>query len=212
MLRRTKIITGSSLAAFAAVGVAVPAYAASSSTAHTATAHSARHHHKGHYRDRLDRLGLTRAVIAKDAGTDVAGLKAGRRAGQSLTQIAARHHVSRAVLLARLDATADARVAKLINTKLPTGKDGRHPAVHAWARHHGVGSAYKNVATTLKLTPQALAADLKKGQTLQQIATAQQVSTATLTGVIDKDVNAVIVKAADRAPKARAAASATTTS
>ena len=71
------------------------------------------------------------------------------------------------------------------------------------------------MATTLKLTPQALSADLKKGQTLQQIATAQHVSTATLTGVIDKAVNAAIAKAADRAPKVHtsthAAPSSTTT-
>ena len=106
MLRRTKIITGSSLTAVAAVGVAVPAYAASSTSTTSVTAQSA-HHHKGH-RDRLDRLGLTRTVIAKDAGTNVAGLKAGRRAGQSLVQIAANHQVSRATLLARLDGVAAA--------------------------------------------------------------------------------------------------------
>lgn len=149
-------------------------------------------------------LGLTPAAIAKDAGTDLTGLKAGRRAGQSLTQIAANHHVSGTALLSRLDATADARVAKVINTKLPTRIAGKHPAARMWARHHGIGAAYKDVASTLKLTPQALTADLKKGETLQQIATTQHVNTATLTAVIDKNVNTAIAKAADRAPKAHA--------
>ncbi|NYJ74878.1 LysM peptidoglycan-binding domain-containing protein [Allobranchiibius huperziae] len=204
MLRRTKIITGSSLAAVAAVGVGVPAYASSASTTQSGTAQSTRHHHHKGHRDRLHELGLTRAAIAKDAGTDVAGLKAGRKAGESLVQIAARHHVSRATLLSRLDATADARVTKLINTKLPVRKTGKHPAAHAWAKRHGLGGAYKNVAATLKLSPQTLSADLKKGETLQQIATAQHVSTATLTAVIDKDVNAAIAKAADRVPHSHA--------
>lgn len=204
MLRKTKIITGSSLAAVAALSVAVPAYASSTSSAASGGNSAHRHHHAAH-RDGLIVLGLTRAAIAKDAGTDIAGLKAGRRAGQSLTQIGASHHVSRLTLLSRLDATADAHVAKWINTKLPEGKARRHPAARKWARHHGIGAAYKKVASTLNLTPHALTADLKKGETLQQIATAQHVSTATLTAAIDQDVNARVAKAADRVPTAHTA-------
>ena len=231
MLRKTKIIGGSTLAAAAVVGVAVPAYAASTSApsvttpaAPKAAAHPGRHG--------IGLLGLTPAVIAKDAGTDKAGLAAGRKAGKTLAQIAAGHGVSRATLLSRLDATADARMAKLINTKLPEGVRGKrpagapgkagtatpalpkagtakrpaHPGAHgprAWAHRHGVGADYKSLAGTLKLTPAQLGADLRKGQTLQQIATAQKVSTATLLAALDKDVNAQIAKAVDRVPGAR---------
>ncbi|MBO1754969.1 hypothetical protein [Allobranchiibius sp. CTAmp26] len=229
MLRKTKIIGGSTLAAAAVVGVAVPAYATSTSAPSAPTPPAAAKAPAHHARHGIGLLGLTPAVIAKDAGTDTAGLAAGRKAGKTLAQIAASHGVSRATLLSRLDATADARMAKLINTKLPEGVRGpgagRHalpkagtakPLAHpgkmgprgehgprGWAHRHGIGADYKSLAGVLKLTPAQLGADLRKGQTLQQIATAQKVSTVTLLTALDKDVNAQIAKAVDRVPGAK---------
>lgn len=236
MLRRTKIIGGGTLVASAAVAIAVPAYAAATSpTAPSTTAPStpstkAPGGHLPRAGRGLHLLGLTPAVIAKAAGTDQAGLKAGRAAKKSLAQIAASHNVTRATLLSRLDATADAKVAKLINTKLrvmpPVGKgkkcnamppkagtkpkDGTKPG----GPHHGhgprgipgVGGDVASLARTLKVTPKVLRADLLKGQTLQQIATAHKVSTGTLLAAIDKDVNAKLAKAVDRVPGAPKAA------
>ncbi len=201
MQRKIKIAAGATVATAACVGVALPAYAATNSSPHHHSGKAGDHHARGGIRA----LGLTPKVIAKDAGTDVKGLQAGRKAGKSLVQIAATHGVSRATLLSRLDTTADARVAKLINTKLPTGKAGKHPAARTWAKHHGVGGELKTVASTLKLTPAQLTADLKKGQTLAQIANAQHVSTTTLRTALDKVVDARIAKAADAVPHAKKA-------
>ena len=242
MLRKTKIIGGSTLAAAAVVGVAVPAYAGTTSAPSAPTPAAAAGGPAHHLRHGIGLLGLTPAVIAKDAGTDKAGLEAGRKAGKTLAQIAASHGVSRATLLARLDAAADARMAKLINTKLPAGVRGpgpwgarpkagtarpalpnagtakppAHPGgLHGprgWAHRHGIGADYRSLASTLKLTPAQLGADLRKGQTLQQIATAQKVSTVTLLTALDKDVNAEIARAVDRVPGARPAAKAPATS
>ncbi|MDQ2851855.1 MAG: hypothetical protein M3Y49_14220, partial [Actinomycetota bacterium] len=129
MLRRTKLIGSGALIAAVAGGAAVPAFAATtSSTPSATTSHSAAHHHKA--RHGLATLGLRPAVIAKDAGTNIAGLKAGRKAGLTLTQIAASHGVSHATLLSRLDTTADARITTLINHKLPAGRRGGHS--HGW--------------------------------------------------------------------------------
>ncbi|UIJ35445.1 hypothetical protein [Allobranchiibius sp. GilTou73] len=239
MLRKTKIIGGSTLAAAAVVGVAVPAYATSTSAPPAPTPSTAAKGPAAHMRHGIGLLGLTPAVIAKDAGTDTAGLAAGRKAGKTLAQIAESHGVSRATLLSRLDATADARMAKLINTKLPEGVRGPGPAgapgkagtakptppkagtakpahpgkgpgkwggphdPRGWAHRHGLGADYKSLASVLKLTPAQLTADLRKGETLQQIATAQKVSTVTLLTALDKDVNAEIAKAVDRVPGAK---------
>lgn len=203
MLRRTKLIGSSALIAAVAGGAAVPAFAATTSSTPTTPSHSAAHHHKaGH--------GLRPAVIAKDAGTNTAGLKAGRKAGKTLTQIAASHGVSRATLLSRLNATADAKIATLINHKLPAGRRGGHP--HALRAMPGVKGQYKALANTLKLTPQQLTADLKKGQTLQQIATTQKISTATLLASVDKGVNTKIAKAIDRVPHTKTPAASSSTS
>lgn len=223
MLRTTKIIGGSALAAAAAVGVAVPAYAAATPSAPPASPPGAAH--PGHPRARpgLDLLGLTPAVMAKAAGTDTTGLRTGRQSRRSLAQIAARHSVPRATLLSRLDATADAKVATLITTKLltrpgkgcnpampkPGGNRAKGPAGHrrmgGWGRIPGLGQDVKNLASTLKVTPKELRTDLLKGQTLQQIATAHNVSTSTLLAALDKDVNAAIAKAVDRVPPAKKA-------
>lgn len=237
MLRTTKVIGGTTLVAAAAVGVAVPAYAASSSptapstTAPSTTAPStkapAKHHPKARRGRGLAVLGLTPAVIAKAAGTDVAGLKAGRTAKKSLTQIAASHGVSRATLISRLNTTADAKVATLINTKLPTrpamgnGKkcNAMPPKAGAWKRDArglrgipGVGGGVASLARTLKVTPKVLRADLKKGQTLQQIATSQKVSTATLLAALDRDVSTQLAKTVDRVPQAKKASAASSSS
>lgn len=148
-------------------------------------------------------------------------------AKKSLAQIAASHNVPRSILLSRLDATADARVATLINTKLnvrlPAGPgEGSHATprnagtkpkgeIERDGRHHGhgprgVGGDIRSLARTLKVTPNALRADLKKGQTLQQIATANKVSTATLVTAIDKDVHAQLARTVDRVPGGHKAA------
>lgn len=222
MLRKTKIIGGGTLVAASAVGIAVPAYAASSSpTAPTTSTPTtpAKPHHGG--RHGVNVLGLTHAVVAKAAGTDTAGLRSGRKSGKSLAQIAAGHNVSRATLLSRLDATADAKVASLINTPLRTkpgkGRNGTMPKSGSGRKmgmnHHvgphglrgipGIGGQVKSLAGTLKVTPNQLRADLRKGQTLQQIATAHKVSTTTLTAAIDKDVNAAVAKIVDRVPHSK---------
>lgn len=234
MLRKTKIIGGGTLVASAAVGIAVPAYAASTSpTAPSTTAPSTKSpaQHLPRTGRGLEMLGLTPAVIAKAAGTDVAGLKAGRAAKKSLAQIAASHNVSRATLLSRLDTAAAARITKLINTKLnakaPAGwhkkpnamppkagatppdgpkREGRHR--HGPRGIPGIGGDVKSLASTLKVTPNVLRADLKKGQTLQQIATANKVSTATLIAAIDKDVNTQLARTVDRVPQAKKATAA----
>lgn len=235
MLRRNKIIGGGTLVASAAVGIAVPAYAASTSpTAPSTSAPSTKSptQHLPRTGSGLKILALTPAVIAKAAGTDVAGLKAGRAAKKSLAQIAAGHNVPRATLLSRLDAAAAAKVTKLINTeldlKVPAGRPKKPNAVPPTAgatppdgpkregRHDrhgprgipGVGGDIKSLASTLKVTPNVLRADLKKGQTLQQIATANKVSTATLIAAIDKDVDAQLAKIVDRVPQARKASAA----
>ncbi len=233
MLRTTKVIGGTTLVAAAAVGIAVPAYAASSSpsapstTAPSTTAPSttgpstkARVTHHPRARRGLDVLGLTPAVIAKAAGTDVPGLKAGRMAKKSLTQIAASHGLSRATLLSELNTTANAKVATLINTQLPTrpamGKvkkcNAMPPKAKAGKRDArglrgipGIGGDVKSLARTLKVTPNVLRTDLRKGQTLQQVATAHKVSTATLLAALDKDVSTQLAKTVDRVPQAKMA-------
>ncbi|MDQ2852837.1 MAG: hypothetical protein M3Y49_19280 [Actinomycetota bacterium] len=233
--RKMKFIGGGVVVAASAAGVAVPAYAASSAPSAPSTAAPSTsapkaaigHHPKA--RRELRTLGLTPAVIAKAAGTDVAGLKSGRAAKKSLTQIAASHGVSRATLLSRLDTTADSRVATLINTKLtirpPAGRDKKCNAMppkagtrkHDGGRHAkghgknlraipGIGGDVKSLAGTLKITPNVLRADLRKGQTLQQIATANKVSTSTLLAALDKDVNTQLAKVVDRVPGAKPAA------
>lgn len=262
MLRKTKIIGGSTLAAAAVVGVAVPAYATSAAAPPAPAPAAAANGPAHHPRHGIGLLGLTPAVVAKAAGTDTSGLAAGRKAGKTLAQIAASHGVSRATLLSRLDAVADARTSKLINTKLPAGARGPGPAgalpkagaakptppkagtkkptppkagtakptppkagtarptppahpgkgpgkpggphgPRGWAHRHGIGADYASLAGVLKLTPAQLGADLRKGQTLQQIATAQKVSTVTLLTALDKAVNAEIAKAVDRVPGAK---------
>lgn len=228
MFAGMKVIGGGTLVA-AAVGLAVPAYAASSSpaapaasapTSSPASAGSSSAHkdHRGR-RHGLGRFGLTRAVIAKAAGTDTAGLMAGRKSGKSLTQIAASHTVNRTTLLSRLDTTVDARVATLIHTKMrakpgkacnramPKTAMGNHEkGPHKGHPGHGLrgipGVNFKSLAGTLKVTPAELRSDLKSGRTLQQIATAHKVSTATLTAAIDESVNAALAKAVDRVPHA----------
>lgn len=227
MLRKTKVIGGTTLALAATIGIAVPAYAASSSpTAPSATNPATKAPGKHHPKSRrgLGVLGLRPTVIAKAAGTDVTGLKAGRAAKKSLTQIAASHDVSRATLLSRLNTIADAKVATLINTTLPTrsasgkGKTCNPKAPKAGARKRearrlrgipGIGRDVKSLASTLKVTPNVLRADLKEGQTLQQIATAHQVATATLLTALDKDVSTQLGKTVDRIPQARKALAAT---
>ncbi|MDQ2849725.1 MAG: hypothetical protein M3Y49_03145 [Actinomycetota bacterium] len=208
MLRRTKLIGSGALIAAVAGGAAVPAFAATTSPTSATTSHSSAHHHKA--RHGLAELGLHRAVIAKDAGTNTAGLKAGRKAGLTLTQIAASHGVSNATFVSRLDATADARITTLINHKLPAGRRGGHP--HARRTMPGIRGEYKSLANTLKLTPRQLTADLKKGQTLQQIATTQKISTSTLLASLDKGVNTKIAKAIDRVPHIKTSATSGSTS
>lgn len=117
-------------------------------------------------------------------------------------------------MLTRLDATADAGVATLIDTELnvkpPAGKGKNCNAMRDGRRHghgpRGIGGDVKSLANTLKVTPNVLRADLKKGQTLHQIATANKVSTATLLATVDKDVNAHLARAVDRVPGAHQAA------
>jgi hypothetical protein len=229
MLRKTKVIGGTTLVA-ATIGIAVPAYATSSSptaasTTNLATKATARHRPKS--QRGLGVLGLTPAVIAKAVGTDVPGLKAGRAAKKSLTQIAASHDVSRAVLLSRLNATADAKVTTLINTKLPIrsamgkGKTCTSKAPKAGAGKRearglrgipGIGRDVKSLASTLNVTPNVLRADLREGQTLQQIATAHRVGTATLQTALDKDVSTQLGKTVDRVPRTRKARASTSSS
>lgn len=229
MLRRTKVIGGTALVAAATIGIAVPAYAASSSpTAPSATVPSrtAPAGHRPGSQHGLGLLGLRPAVIAKAAGTDVAGLEAGRAAKKSLTQIAASHGVSRSTLLSQLNRTADARIATLINTKLPIrsaigkGKTCNSKGPRDGAGKHaarglraipGIGREVKTLASTLNVTPKMMRADLKKGQTLQQIATAHHVSTAALLAALDKDVSAQLSRAVDRVPQARKAPVSTST-
>lgn len=223
MLRKTKVVGGTTLAVAATIGIAVPAYAASSSptapsATHSQTTAPVRHHVKS--RRGLVVLGLRPAVLAKAAGTDVPGLQAGRAAKKSLTQIAASHDVSRATLLARLNATADATVARLISTPLPTRSaigvgrgtrkscNSKAPKAGTGKRGArglrvipGVGRDVKSLASTLKVSPNVLRADLREGQTLQQIATAHQVSTATLLTALDKNVSTQLGKTVDRVPQ-----------
>lgn len=230
--RKMKFIGGGVVVAASAAGVAVPAYAASSAssapstTKPSTTAPKAAAGHHRQVRGGLRTLGLTPAVIAKAAGTDVAGLKTGRAAKKSLTEIAASHGVPRATLLSRLDKTADSRVATLINTKLfmrhapgkgkkcnampPKAGAGKHDGGHHVKGHRkdlrgipGIGGDVKSLASTLKITPNVLRADLRKGQTLQQIATANKVSTSTLLAALDKDVNTQLAKVVDRVPGAK---------
>lgn len=217
MLRKTKVIGGTMLVVAAAVGITVPAAAASPAPAAastTARPSKVAATHPGKSRPGLGGVGLRPAVIAHAAGTDVTGLKAGHAAGKSLTQIAAAHDVSRPILLSRLSAAADTNVAALIDTRLPArpaaraGKTCRARAPRAGDRLRQArglrwlirGNA-KNLSATLDVTSTVLRSDLKKGQTLQQIAAAHKVTTATLLTVVEKDISTKLGKAIDRAPR-----------
>lgn len=235
MNRRTKIIGGGAITAAALAGIAVPAYAAAAAPgAAPAISIPGANVSTKATPPGLEQLSAIPAQIAKDAGTDTAGLKAGLEAGKSLTQIAASHQVSRATLLTRLDARADAYLPKLINTAVPAGAltggmsgmtsmpsmpsmpgtagrggdTGPGMGAAGMASRLGLVSAFTSVATTLKLSPMELVTEVMKGQTLQQIATKQKVSTSTLLGALDKQVNAAIAKVVDLAPHAKKAATA----
>ncbi len=234
MNRTSKIVGGAAIAAAAVAAMAVPAYAVTAahssapaisipgSTAGTtvgdttsADAASSATSNSG-----LAAINALSADVAKDFGTDIAGVKQGLMAGKSLTQIAASHQVSRATLLTRLDARVNAGMPKLINIALPVGamgakmptmpnmsgvpggKRGDSMGVNgaAMAGQLGLITAVTSVATTLKLTPMELFADVMKGQTLQQIATTQKVSTAKLLASLNKEANTVIAKIVDVKP------------
>ncbi len=238
MNRTSKIVGGAGIAAAAVAAMAVPAYAVTAthssapaisipgSTAGTRTAGdttSADTASNTTPTNGLAALNAMSAAVAKDFGTDSAGLKAGLMSGKSLAQIAASNQVSRSTLLTRLDARVTAIMPKLINIALPVGAmGGKMPAMPnmpgapegkhgdamgmngaAMAGQLGLISAVTSVSTTLKLTPMELFAEVMKGQTLQQIATTQKVSTAKLLASLNKEANAVIAKIVDVKPPAK---------
>lgn len=235
MNRKSKIIGGGTIAVAAAVGLALPTYAATASasapaisipgasSAGTATAGQARTASDASSTTPAGGLAALNTMaddIAKDFGTDAAGLKSGLMSGKSLAQIAASNKVSRSTLLTRLDARVKANTPKLINLSLPVGAmDGAMPGMPktsdapggkrghstgmdgaAMAGQLGLISAVTSVSTTLKLTPMELFAQVMKGKSLQQIATTQKISTAKLLASLNTEANTVIAKAVDVTP------------
>ncbi len=74
-----------------------------------------------------------------------------------------------------------------------TAKQGRQ-----WLRNHRKELRHAGLVDSAKvigITPQALRADLKAGQTVAQVANAKGISTPTLVGDLSKDADAAIQKA-----------------
>ncbi len=185
----------------------------------TATKSSnARHGHHGMHGHHRFMGGVDAKALAADLHITAKTLRADLRAGQSLNQIATAQGVSNSTLLSDAQALVAARLAKAeasghltatqvtaigqkIDAKLPTllahtfKPDAHKTGAHRHGFAGGPMDLVKGLASDLKLPAKTLRADLRAGQSLNQIATAQGVSSSTLLSDAQALVAARLAKA-----------------
>ena len=215
-----KILAGSAamvcaIGAAGAVTMAPGVFAATGSSAPTTAA--AAHTHHGHH-GRHGHHGLSGLSGLRGTFKDLSGylkLKPGQlmkdlRQGQTLVQVAATQGVSQQSLLTEVQSLVNARIAQAvtkgrltqaqatarqqkIDAKLPqwiTRATPKHPK----GRHSMFmrSQMMKEVASLLQLPPKTLAADLKSGESVAQIATSKGISTQQLTQELESALAAKI--------------------
>lgn len=116
------------------------------------------------------------------------------QAGQTVSQIAAAQNVATATLISELESTLDSKLASGIDTQVTNLVNGTKTA--SSTSHHGgtgafamAGNLLSEAAADLNTTTSALQTDMKNGQTIAQIAAAQNVSTSTLISELESTLD-----------------------
>ncbi len=209
-----KILAGSAamVCAIGAAGAATMApgvFAATGSSAATTTA-AAHTHHGRHGLQGLSGLRSTFKELAGYLKLKPGQLMKDLRQGRTLVQIAAAQGVSQQSLLTEVQNLVNARIAQAvtkgrltqaqattreqkIDAKLPQWITRAAPK-HHMGRHSMFmrSEMMKEAAALLQLPPKTLAADLKSGESIAQIATSKGISAQQLTQELESALAAKI--------------------
>lgn len=202
------LIAGTS-GAFAATGSSgVPSGTPSSS----ASTQQAKHHHVHHHAKR-GKGTLLRSLtkpLAAYLKLSPAQLRKDMQSGQTLDQIATTQGFTQSALLAEMQSIVNSHIQtavqnghltqtaatareQKIDAKLPAlaakvESHGKHKhGKHKQKSHHPsqMGSIIKESSTLLKMTPRALVADLKGGQSISQVAQSKGIAAQTFTQEVE---------------------------